>query len=213
LTNSKCESVIPFRQRKKFPSIFLSLARYGVCGGVEPHTIPTHFKIVSLRKKNMKSCAKFGSLTIAFLAAAFLTACSKSPQATQASTAQSPTAQVEPEAPPTDVIDAAINVELRNDIWARKMVPGPGPGVNNYEGVQLFESYKITNHYTEKDRDRDVHIYEFTAQCRASVAGSKTGNGYNKTMLAFDPSANLQPISGKIAVVKKGIKWYKQDAP
>jgi hypothetical protein len=106
--------------------------------------------------------------------------------------------------PPNDEIDKGVNWALSEFIeW-------------QFRDRNLFESYKITNQYTEKGTDGEAHVYDFEASClvrRALQAGN-----FGETAVYLQAkrdgdkwtTGDIEQFKGTFTLIKKGNSWYRQ---
>ena len=107
--------------------------------------------------------------------------------------------------PPQDEIDKGVN-------WALSAVIDW-----NYRDRNLFESYKITNHYAEGE----TYVYDFEADClvhkvfRAGEFSQSTG--WAQAVPKEDARADefnggdIHKFKGTFTLIKKGDVWYRQE--
>jgi hypothetical protein len=111
--------------------------------------------------------------------------------------------------PPKSEVDKGVN-------WALSAVIDW-----NYQDRNLFESYKITNQYTEKRTDGAAYIYDFEADClvhgvnRVSEFGQSPGwaQALPKDDSRTDKfsGGDIHHFTGTFTLIKKGDQWYRQE--
>ena len=115
----------------------------------------------------------------------------------------------DPSAPPTAEIEKGLNWALSGMIdW-------------NYQDRNLFESYKITNHYTETRNDGVAHVYDFEADCLVHtvfhVGQDSESKGWAQGLPKTDSRSNkfndgdLHHFKGTFTLIQKGNTWYSQE--
>lgn len=111
--------------------------------------------------------------------------------------------------PPTAEVEKGVNWALSGMIdW-------------NYRDKNLFESYKTTNHYSEKRNDGVAYVYDFEADCLVHTVfhvgqqGESKGwaQGLPKTDSRSDKynDGELHHFKGTFTLIQKGNTWYPQE--
>lgn len=104
--------------------------------------------------------------------------------------------------PPTEEINKGVN-------WALSASVGWRDKERN-----LFESFKITNQYTEKRKDGVACIYDFKAECRVTEKSQTDRFGNWKSVWdqgEGTPKDQSKAYTGTFTLIKKGDKWYRQE--
>lgn len=107
--------------------------------------------------------------------------------------------------PPTAEIDKGVNWALSAYIdW-------------NYRDKNLFDSYKITNQYTEKQNGTTAYVYDFEADCLVRkvlhVGGAGETAAWSQALPNGDKftSGSIEKFKGTFTLIKKGNTWYRQE--
>ena len=143
---------------------------------------------------------------LALFLGAFGAGCGKSDN----STAKTNDAKQE-SAPPKTEIDRAVNWSLANHLTVYN-------GVRTYSRTNYFESYTISNTYTETKDGWTSFIYDYVAQVPVEAAG-REGNTpfwgpdkYGKYPFASDEASStdikLITFNFSVTLTKKGNTWY-----
>jgi hypothetical protein len=105
--------------------------------------------------------------------------------------------------PPSSEIDKGVNWALSGLISWRD------------QSRNLFESYKVTNHYTETRNDGVAHVYDIEADCLVWHSSPMYVDG----IFSGAPVCQALPNeAGKVerfkvtfTLMKKGNTWYRQE--
>lgn len=102
------------------------------------------------------------------------------------------------ESPPKTNVDYGVNWALSSQIqWKDKQ-------------RDLFDSYKITNHYVERKEDENHYVYDFEAQCTIEQ-GPFTMDGGRVIMqngTSGERNGQAATLTGSFTLTKKGNEWY-----
>lgn len=91
----------------------------------------------------------------------------------------------------------------------------------NYRDRNLFESYKVTNQYTEKRTDGTAYVYDFEADCLVHnvtrIGEFSQSPGWAQGVPRDDARADkfnygdIHQFKGTFTLIKKGDQWYRQE--
>jgi len=102
------------------------------------------------------------------------------------------------DAPPKTNVDYGVNWALSSQIqWQDK-------------ARNLFDSYRISNQYTEKVGDERHYVYDFKAECTVELGPFTTDGGRVVMQKGTSGQQNGQAatLSGSFTLTKKGTEWY-----
>ncbi len=106
--------------------------------------------------------------------------------------------------PPANEIDKGANWALSGLITWR------------HQPRNLFESYKITNHYTESRNGGAAHVYDIEADClvRRGFTGVVNGIGTERAVWVQalpNEGGKSERFKATFTLTKKGDAWYRQE--